>query len=298
MKYAIRILLLLLLLPQTLLAQIVDGDIWLLELTGVSRLRGGELLTATPVNITGKTGYENQPVFTLDGKAILYVARYNNQTDIYRYDLETGTTTQVTNTSESEYGPQMTPDSLGFSVVRVEADTTQRLWRYDLNGQNPTPILPSVLNAAAHAWIDAQNLAVVHFVQSPALALYNLLTGSRELIGAHVGRSLQAIPGLRSFGYLHASPDGQWMIYRVDVGTLRTSPISPPRPEREDFAFGPNRALYTADGTTVYRRPLGAGYSWQPIADLKGLGFRAISRLAVSPDGKYLALVTHKGVGG
>jgi Tol biopolymer transport system component len=48
-------------------------------------------------------GYNNQPSFLPDGKTVLYTSFRNGQTDIYRYDLSTGKTTQVTNTTESEY---------------------------------------------------------------------------------------------------------------------------------------------------------------------------------------------------
>src|ERR1043165_5473704 len=51
---------------------------------------------ADPKKITDLVGYNNQPSFTPDGKSILYTSTRNKQTDIYRYDLETGKTTQVT----------------------------------------------------------------------------------------------------------------------------------------------------------------------------------------------------------
>jgi len=66
-----------------------------------------------------------------DGHGVLYTSIRNKQADIYRYDLQSGATTQVTNTAESEYSPTLMPDRKNISVVRVEADgKTQRLWKF------------------------------------------------------------------------------------------------------------------------------------------------------------------------
>ena len=46
-----------------------------------------------------------------------------------------GSTTRVTNTPESEYSPTVTPDGAHISVIRVEADGTQRLWRFTIDGR-------------------------------------------------------------------------------------------------------------------------------------------------------------------
>jgi len=90
------------------------------------------------VNITRTPGYDNQPSFTPDGTAILFTSnRGAAQTDIYRYTIATGETARLTNTPESEYSPTVTPDGTHVSVVRVEADGTQRLWRFTLDGRDP-----------------------------------------------------------------------------------------------------------------------------------------------------------------
>jgi len=51
-----------------------------------------------PKKITDFLGYNNQPFFLPDGKSILYTSIRNKQADIYRYDVESGKTTQVTDT--------------------------------------------------------------------------------------------------------------------------------------------------------------------------------------------------------
>src|SRR4051812_9271744 len=76
-----------------------------------------ELSFGAPKRITDFVGYNNQPYFMADGRSVLYTSNRNKQTDIYRYDVASGKTTQVTDTSESEYSPTLMPDGKNISVV-------------------------------------------------------------------------------------------------------------------------------------------------------------------------------------
>src|ERR1700760_4851316 len=68
-------------------------DIYLARL----RVEHGTVSVGPPVNITDRPGYDNQPSFTPDSKSILFTSvRADAQADIYRYDLTSRSTTQVT----------------------------------------------------------------------------------------------------------------------------------------------------------------------------------------------------------
>src|SRR5262245_8822220 len=94
-----RSILVLLAVASTLGAQ-APTDIFLAPLT----MQGGRPVVGTAVNITNAPGYDNQPSFTPDSRSILFTSnRDGRQTDIYRYDVASKSTTRVTNTTESEY---------------------------------------------------------------------------------------------------------------------------------------------------------------------------------------------------
>src|SRR5205085_6300 len=134
-----------------------DNDIFVVALTN----RAGQIALGRPVNITAHAGYDNQPSFTPDGAGILYTSqRDSKQTDIYRYDLKTGATTQLTATPESEYSPTVMPNGKTFSVVRVEADKRQRLWQFPLAGGAAALTLENVEPVGYHLWLDARTLAL------------------------------------------------------------------------------------------------------------------------------------------
>ena len=73
-------------------------------------------------NVTGRSGYDNQPHFTPDGSGFWYTAidTHDGQADIWRYDFETEFVARVTASApESEYSATPLPDGSGISVIRV-----------------------------------------------------------------------------------------------------------------------------------------------------------------------------------
>src|SRR5262245_39623192 len=86
-------------------------DIYLLEL----RATGARPAASGLVRVTDWKGYDNQPSFTPDGRALLYTSiREDGQADIHRYDLAAKTSARLTTTAEAEYSPTVTPDQRGF----------------------------------------------------------------------------------------------------------------------------------------------------------------------------------------
>jgi len=184
-----------------------------------------------PVNITNSPGYDNQPSFTPDGASVLFtsIRGGGTQTDIYRYDITSGTTNQVTHTPESEYSPTVTPDGAHISVIRVEADGTQRLWRFTLDGRAPELVLPGVKPVGYHVWAGDHTL-VLFVLGSPAtLRLADTSGGEPEILVTGINRSIQRIPGgtisfvARTGG--EAGAPATLSIRELDPRTRRITPL-------------------------------------------------------------------------
>lgn len=243
-----------------------------------------------PRNITARAGYDNQPAFTPDGRAILYTsAREDEQADIYRYDIESGATTRVTATApESEYSPTVIPDEKAISVVRVERDSTQRLWRFPLDGGAPSVILEHVKPVGYHAWAGSRTLFMFVLGDPPTLKRAALGDSGAAVLAEGIGRSIQPMPDGGVSVVLKVTPD-DWWIARVDPGTNSIERLVRTRPEQEDYAWMPDGSLLMAEGDTLYwwRR----GGEWMAATTFTDPGLARVSRLAVSPDGKWLAVV-------
>ncbi len=253
-----------------------------------------DLRLAEPRRLTDRAGYDNQPTFTPDGAAIFYTSiRDDGQADTYRYTVATGEHARVTRTPESEYSPTVVPDGGGFSVVRVEADSAQRLWAFDLEGLEPRVLLEAVAPVGYHAWVDRHTVALYVLGTPATLQLADIRTGAAEVVAARIGRSLHAIPGRRAVSFLEWETEERGWIKALDVDSRASRVLIRALEGNEFHAWTPDGALLSARDARLYRWRPGTDASWQEIADFTG-ALGAISRLAVSPDGRWLAVVASR----
>lgn len=270
-------------------ANVPNTDVYLAPIS----MSNGKPVIGTLVDITNRDGYDNQPSFTPDGRAILYTSiRADGQADTYSYDLRSRATTRVTATPESEYSPTVMPGGRRFSVIRVEADSTQRLWSFALDGSDPRLVLPDVKPVGYHVWLDDHSLALFVLGDPNALVLADTRTARRDTIARDIGRSLVAMPGARAFTYLQHASSG-WALNQVDLAGAEAPAIAKliDMPHGADYVvwLSPTLALSAAASSVLaWRRGEPA---WSVVADLTQSGARGASRLAISPDGRWLALV-------
>lgn len=263
-------------------------DIWVAELLDSRR----RLRVGTPRNITDRPGYDNQPHFLPDGSGILYTAMdANGQADTWRYEFERGRPFRVTRTTESEYSPTPHPDG-GFTVVRVEADGTQRLWRFGDDGGEPQLLLEDMAPVGYQAWFDAHRVALFMLGEPPTLAVANLADASSETVLQSVGRSMHPTPGRDTVSVVHKVSADEWNVVEVAFDGTATKIASLPRPS-EDFAWLPDGEIVVGHGSRLLMHRPGSD-GWREIADFSEHGVEQITRIAVSPNGDRIAFVAQR----
>jgi hypothetical protein len=249
-----------------------------------------------PSNITNREGYDNQPMFLPDGRSLFYTSiREDGQADIYRYSLADGSTARVTATKESEYSATPMPGGKFFSVIRVEPDATQRLWRFPLAGGSPTLVLEKIKPVGYHVWIDARTLGLFILGKPNTLQLVDVPTGKATLLVENGGRSLQRIPRRRGFSFVHKISEEEWLVKTFDAKTRAVKTLVRTLPGSEDFAWMPDGSLLMAKGSKLFRVNPQKETDWRELADFSADGLREITRLAVSPAGDRIALVAVRG---
>jgi dipeptidyl aminopeptidase/acylaminoacyl peptidase len=255
----------------------------------------GRLKVSKPVNITKRPGYDNQPRFLPDGKSLFYTSiREDKQADIYTYDIGKGTGARLTETAESEYSPTVTPDGKYFSVIRVEADSTQRLWKIPLAGGKPDLVLKNIKPVGYHVWVD-KNTVLLFVLGTPnTLQLVDVPTEKAETILTNVGRSLHRVPGQQKVSFVHKVSADEWVIKEMDIKSRKIDAITRTLPASEDYAWTPGRVLLMAKGSKLFSYDPARDKDWQEVADLSGDGVRAITRLTVSPGGNRIAFVANE----
>jgi WD40 repeat protein len=267
-------------------------DIFLIDLGTGS---GGKLKLSQPVKISTSAGYNNQPSFMPDGKSILYASIRDKQADVYRYDLRAASTTQVTDTPESEYSPTLMPDGKSLSVVRVEADGTQRLWKFPLAGGSPALILEKIKPVGYHLWIDQNTLALFVLGKTNTLQLVDLKSGKTEWVADNPGRILRRVPHQNKFSFVHKVSDQEWLIKIFDLKTRSVATFIKTFPGAEDYAWTPNGVLLMANGSKLFAHKE-SDWAWVELADFSSAGLRNITRIAVSPKGDRIAVVARSEV--
>lgn len=268
-----------------------SNDIFIVELARSK----GQLKAGEPKRISTWDGYNNQPAFLRDNRALFYTSiRADKQADTYRYNFADGSTTRITETAESEFSPTPAPDGKSFSVIRVEPDGTQRLWMFPLAGGKPTLMLEKIKPVGYHVWIDGRTLMLFVLGQPITMQLVDLKTQKAEIVATNIGRSLHRVPHEHKISFVRKLSEQQWMIQAFDTDTNAISSLIKTLPGSEDYAWTPQGVLLMAKDAKLFKWNPSKDAGWQELADFAGAGLKNITRLAVSPKGDRIALVAQE----
>ena len=262
-------------------------DIYLASYT----VAGDSLRIDSPANWTRRSGYDNQPQFTPDGKALLYTSERNGQTDIYRWPLSADRPHPLTTTATSEYSPTPRTDST-FVVVRVEDDGAQRLWEFamqDAEGHvsEGTLLLPKVEPVGYFAMADTTSWALFVLGDPPTLEWVAHGDESDPTIVRHdIGRSIQShADGIRisAVQRYESAADSVLIVQGPDDVVA----YAPALEGDADHVWTPDGHMLMTSGTALYQWHADAS-AWRKVHDWAPA---TPSRLAVSPTENRLAIV-------
>lgn len=262
-------------------------DIFVVDLS----LKDGALHVGKPINMTHREGYDNQPSFFSD-EEIFYTSIRDDQADIYAFNLRTKRLRQMTKTPESEFSPTLTPDQKFFSVVRVEADKTQRLWKFPIDAGAPTLLLPNVKPVGYHLWAGNDVVLLYILGEPPSLQFAKVDIGKVQRVTDNIGRCLQLIPESNDLSFVQKNQNDEWWIYRMNGRTLEKTEITRAlSTEDHDFTWLNDGTILMAQGSQLYRIKPNSGQDWTQVADFADQSIQEITRLAVNPSGTKLAMV-------
>lgn len=252
---------------------------------------------SNPINISSNPGYDNQPAFTEDGLAVMFSSERDGQTDIAQYNLAEGYRTWITNTPDSEYSPSPFPKKKKyFTCVRLNSDDSQYLYKYAYKKKPPEVMMPS-LRVGYYLWFDEKTLVTFVIGDIETLQVTNFKYDIKYPIAKNIGRSLQKIPasaGLKNqMSYLsleHGSPE----IYAVDPTKSEPVYITDALERSQDLIWTPSGSMIMGNDTGLFRYRSDFSKEWLPVIIESDLPLKGFSRLAISPDGKKIAVVVRE----
>lgn len=268
-------------------------------------------------NITKRAGYDNQPSFSNDKPGVYYTAMSNDgptntQTDIMYYDMTSGSTIQVTNTKNiSEYSPTHISNENAVSMIIVEQDGTQRLWKTTLNDNNQTStqhlINEFIKPVGYHAWGKNQDLLlfVLGNTEKNEPMMLRYLTNKTKkvstLIDVNIGRAIHFNQTLNLFSYTKEI-DNEHVLQSFNQDSGQTQAHTKLPKNSQDYVWLNQDSIISASGSTIYQwhfdvkneaqkaKPSDKN-TWQLFAELKEQCPTQITRLAVNNSQTKLAFV-------
>ena len=264
-----------------------NPDVFLVPLSST----GGTVKVGVPANITRRDGYDNQPSFSSDSRAIFFTSnRGDGQSDIYRYDLSTGLAIPARKTiPESEYSAFPTRDGKAITVIRVEADSTQRLWRIPLDTAAPSVMFPDIKPVGYFAQADDSTWALFVLGSPATLQVVHAGIPGGEIVARNIGRSLHRIPGTSRVSYVQKGGTS-WYVIMLDPNTKKIDTLTKTPQGSEDMVWVDSTTIVAGQGSKLFSFRRGDS-EWKQIADYSFANISSITRLAVSPSGTWLALV-------
>lgn len=250
---------------------------------------GIEFLNAR--NISNNEGYDNQPSF-INNETVVFAGNNDGQTDISEYNLTTKLQKWVNNKTEGgEYSPQKFPSNNDFAAVRLDKDGHQRLYRYSAKTGNSTEIMKD-LQVAYFAFYDDDNiLATVLNRNNLDLVLLNLQQNTADTLFNNAGRSLQRVPKTNSMSYTLVNEEGNLDLYLMDMQNKEHYFVTQLPIGIQDYTWLNDTQVLIGSGSRLYMYDTLGDIEWTRVASLEDYGLKNITRMAISPNGKVLAIV-------
>lgn len=273
-------------------AQMPETDIWVVDLIK----KEGKYSFEKPLNVTNRKGYDNQPSFSSDGKAMYYVSnKDSNQTDIFVYNFKNKTTHSLCQTTESEYSPTLTCDKKFLTCVTVLKDSSQKLVNYDIVNKMPATEISDKMNnpdsVGYFTWLNKDTILYYKLTNLHSLRAWNIHTNKDVWICDNPTRAFKKIGNTSQFMY--GLKDSTSVSFRIYHPTLKESKIYASFPSlNEDFIWNEELGLIKSENAELlyYKE---SSKTWQVLFSFSQLGIKKITRFVFDTKNKRLAIVSH-----
>ena len=119
----------------------------------------------------------------------------------------------------------------------------------------------------------------------------NITTGKEQKIADNVGRSIHCSQEGKVY-FTQVIDSVRW-ICRIE-SERKIQPLIECIKDSEDFVFGANNLILCGSGAKLFYTDHDFTKGWRQLSDFERLGVKQITRIAISPDYKNIALVDNQ----
>lgn len=242
-------------------------------------------------NISNNKGYDNQPSF-ISNETLVFAGNNDGQTDISEYNLSSKLQKWINSETEGgEYSPQKFPSSNDIAAVRLDKDGLQRFYRYNSETGVSSELIADLQVAYFAFYNDDTILSTVLNGDQMDLVMIDMATKTSDTLFHNAGRSLQRIPNTKSMSYTLVNDQGNLDLYMMKMTSSESFFVCELPIGVQDFVWLNDTQILVGNGDNLYIYDTLGEIDWKQVASLADYGIKKITRLAVSPNGKKLALV-------
>lgn len=250
---------------------------------------GLELLNAR--NISNNEGYDNQPSF-ISNETLVFAGNNDGQTDISAYNLTSNLQKWINSKTEGgEFSPQKFPSNNDVAAIRLDTDGLQRLYRYNAQTGKSKEVIEDLQVAYFAFYNDKKMLAAVLNANKLDLVMIDLPSKSVDTLFYNAGRTLQRIPKTSTMSYSLVNEAGNLDLYLLDMNSYESFFVSELPIGIQDYVWFNDTQILVGSGSRLYMFDTLGGTEWNRVASIEEYGIKNISRMAISPDGKKIAIV-------
>jgi len=256
-------------------------------------LNSKENILSNGANVTNRAGYDNQPYFTNKRDSFVFSRDDGYQTDVYEYFLDAQETKRITHSDATEFSPTPSPDNKSIAFVTSRSNSIWYSSRKDIDSPKPAEALKGNQEPIGYfAWNHSTGDVLYWSQYGFTVTLANEDGETYHFVSGHAMPSTpHVIPGTDKFSFVHRQTNSQDVIKEFDPSTKAIRPLTPLVGSNANYTWTEDGSILLIEGDVLYRKLAPLSGSWVAVSDLSEFGVRGANRVAISPNGKKLAVV-------
>ena len=167
----------------------------------------------------------------------------------------------------------------------------QRLYKYDSQTGKSTELIKDLQIAYFAFYNDQKILSTVLDGDKMDLVMIDLPLKKADTLFYNVGRSLQKVPKINSMSYSLLNEEGNLDLYLLDMDSYESFFVTEMPIGIQDYVWLNDTQILIGSGNKLYMYDTLGDSEWTRVASLEEYGLKNITRMAISPNGKKLAIV-------